>query len=283
MGLDAGIVPDPGLTYMNMALNYSANTLNDSTGHAIPAITGTYQFWVDENIFMYVPHSKLLGGYLAPWVDINVANGSLVGDISILGNAIQANGGGAGLADTLVEPFNLGWHFSRADLSVGDGFMAPTGRYNPLATNNVGSGYWGNHLTDAATVYITKNKGTSASLFTDMESHTTKRGTGTTPGPAFTMEWGIGQALPLAKDLSKIVQIGFVGYDQWQVSGNGGLVANQLPYYSAHALGAQGTFLAPKKGLNFFFKYYSEYNAKAHPEGRTFVFGGSWTLRIPKQ
>ena len=193
------------------------------------------------------------------------------------------NAGGSGLADTFVVPFNLGWHFSRADVNIGDGFMAPTGHYTPLASDNIGSGYWGNHLTDAATVYITKNKGTSANLFTDWEAHSQKRRTDITPGQAFTMEWGLGQALPLDKDLHKLFQIGFVGYDQWQVSNNGGTVASQLPYYSAHALGAQANFIALAKGLYFFFKYYDEYNAKAHPEGRTIVFGGSWTLRIPKQ
>jgi hypothetical protein len=31
-----------------------------------------------------------------------------------------------------------------------------------------------------------------------------------------------------------------------------------------------------------FFKYYDEYSAKARPEGRTIVFGFSYTLKIPK-
>lgn len=149
---------------------------------------------------------------------------------------------------------------------------------------NVGSGYWGNNITGAATVYLTKNKGTSANLFTDWEAHGSREilgGGHVTPGQAFTMEWGIGQALPLAKDMSKLVQIGLVGYDQWQVSSNSG-ITSVLPFYSAHALGAQGNFIMPKKELNFFFKYYGEYDARAHPQGHTIVFGGSWTLKIPK-
>ena len=51
---------------------------------------------------------------------------------------------------------------------------------------------------------------------------------------------------------------------------------------SVHAIGLQANFIIPKKGLNFFFKYEPEYMAKARPEGRTFTFGGSWTLKIPK-
>jgi len=34
--------------------------------------------------------------------------------------------------------------------------------------------------------------------------------------------------------------------------------------------------------LVLFFKYYDEYSAKARPQGRTNVFGGARTLRIPK-
>jgi hypothetical protein len=280
-GLNAGVIPDPGITYQNLALNYSAGTLNDSNGNARPGITGTYQFWVDENIFMYVPKFKFLGAYLAPYVSLNVANGSLVADIA--GTNLGLKAGGDGLADTYVQPVNLGWHFSRANVSIGYGFFTPNGRFTAGATNNIGSGYWGNHINQANTFYLTKNKGTTASFFSDWEGHAKKAGTNVTPGQAYTMEWGIGQALPLAKDMSKIVQVGFVGYDQWQITDTrGALVPGLVPYYSSHALGVQANFIAPNKGLLFFFKYYNEQNAKARPEGRTFVFGGAWTIKIPK-
>lgn len=278
-GLNAGVIPDPGFTYENLALNYSANALNDSNGNRVTGVTGTYSFWVDENIFMFVPKYKILGGYFAPYASVNVANGSLVADF---GSIFGTQGGGAGLADTFVAPINMGWHFSRLDLNAGYAFTAPTGRFTPGANNNVGSGYWGNNVMTGATAYITKNKGTSANVFLDWEAHGKKSGINITPGQAFTMEWGLGQALPLDKDMSKLVQIGLVGYDQWQVSDNGGLT-KLLPYYSVHALGAQGNFIIPEKGLNFFFKYYGEYVAKARPQGRTIVFGGSWTLKIPKK
>ena len=283
-GLNAGVLPDPGITYLNWALNYSASQLNNSNGNIIPGVTGTYSFWVDENIFMYVPKYKFLGGYFAPYILVNVANGSLVA--SLVGTNLSANGGGEGLADTYVEPLNFGWHLKRADLNIGYGFMAPTGRYTAGASNNIGSGYWGNDITSGTTVYLTKNKGTSANLYTDWEIHGKKQVVSSgniTPGQTFTMEWGIGQALPLKKDFSRLVQLGLVGYDQWQVSGNSGIVSSKLPYYSAHAIGAQTNFLLPKKGLNLFFKYYGEYSANAHPLGRTIVFGGSWTLKHPEK
>jgi hypothetical protein len=295
-GLNAGVIPDPGFTYANMAVNYSAGQLNDSNGNARPLITGTYSFWVDENLFFYVPKYKFLGGYFAPYISINIANGSLVAGIA--GTNLGVSGGGVGLADTYVQPLNLGWHLKRADVNVGYAFTAPTGRYTAGASNNVGSGYWGNNITTGTTFYITKSKGTSVNLFTDWEAHGQRAAASTpagqvshlTPGQAFTMEWGLGQVLPLKKDFSRLLQLGLVGYDQWQVSSNGGTVmvagipvpASNLPYYSVHAIGFQTSFILPAKDLSFFFKYYDEYLAKARPEGRTIAFGGSWTLRIPK-
>jgi hypothetical protein len=290
-GLNAGVIPDPGLTYANMAVNYSASQLNGPAGNSIPGLNGTYSFWVDENIFYYVPKHKFLGGYFMPYVALNYANGELVANIT--GTSLSTGGGGSGFADMYVQPLNLGWRLKRVDVNVGYGFSAPTGRFTQGASDNVGSGYWGNDITSGTTLYITKNKGTTANLATAWEIHGQKSGTNITPGQAFTMEWGIGQVLPLKKDFSRLLQFGLVGYDQWQVSKSSGaliigpppippIAASAIPSYSVHAIGVQSNFILPAKDLAFFFKYYDEYRALARPEGRTFVFGFSWTLRIPK-
>lgn len=297
VGLNAGSIPDPGITYANLAMNYSAGQLNNSDGNKIPGITGNYGFWAEENIGYYVPSHKILGGYFMPYVSINVANGSLVADIT--GTNLSSNGGASGLADTWVEPLNIGWHFGkRVDFNAGYALTAPTGRYTAGASNNVGSGYWGNNITSGTTLYITKNQGTTANLATDWEIHGQKTVASTpsgqfskiTPGQAFTVEWGIGQILPLKKDLSQLAQLGLVGYDQWQVSSNGGnyllkgnaVPASLVPYYSAHGIGFQANYILPAKDFSLVFKYYEEYSAKSRPQGRTVVFGGSWTLKIPK-
>jgi hypothetical protein len=296
-GLNAGAIPDPGITYGNLALNYSASTLNGPNGNSINGITGSFGFWVDENVFYYVPKHKFLGGYFMPYVVLAVANGSLTASGPLEIPEFGVNAGGFGFADMYVQPVNFGWHLKRADINAGYGFTAPTGRYSsaPGTTNNVGSGYWGNDITTNTTFYITKNKGTSANLATVWEIHGEKQITNIvtgfparkTPGQAFTIEWGLGQVLPLKKDFSRLLQIGLVAYDQWQVTNNSGVTiigtpASALPYYSVHALGFQTNFILPPKALNFFFKFYEEYRALARPEGRTIAFGFSWTLRIPK-
>ena len=288
-GLNAGVLPDPGFTYANLTINYSADTLKNANGNSVP-LTGSYDIWAIENIFFYVPKFKLLGAKLAFMVAApTLANGSLtLGSLRFPNVALE--GGSEGIADIWVQPVTLGWSLKRADVYLGYAFMPPTGRYSAGASDNIGSGYWGNHFVTGSTFYITKNKGTTASLFTDWEFHgskTTAAGTSATPGQAFTTEWGIGQVLPLKKDFSRLLQLGLIGYDQWQVSDNQGLAspnirANVLPYYSVHAIGFQTNFILPVKALNFFFKFEDEYRAFARPEGRTIAFGGSYTFRIPK-
>jgi len=122
-GLNAGVIPDPGVTYANLALNYSASQLNGPNGNSIQHIAGTYSFWVDENIFYYIPKHKFLGGYFMPYIALNYASGDLVADIPVLPGA-NLDAGGSGFADTYVQPVNLGWHLKRADVNVGYAFTA---------------------------------------------------------------------------------------------------------------------------------------------------------------
>lgn len=294
VGLNAGIMPSPGFTYVNITINYNASAFNGPAGNPIP-VTGTYNVWAIENGFYFVPGQKLLGGTVGGMIFYPTpATGSLDADIpnpAIPDLSLAA--GGKGVADMWIQPIGLGWHKARADFQVDEAVMIPTGRYTPGATDNVGTGYFGNHLQTGWTLYLTKNKGTSANLFTDWEVHGQRAGTnGTykTPGQAFTDEWGIGQVLPLKKNMTQLLQLGAIGYDQWQVTANGGTVpigpiivpASSLPGYAVHAVGGQLNYIAPLKNLVFNFKYEHEYRAFAHTIGNTIVFGGSWTWLHPK-
>jgi hypothetical protein len=292
-GLNAGILPSPGFTYANITINYDAGAFDGTSGNAIPS-TGAYNVWAVENVFVYVPKFKFLGGNLGVQSILTGASGSLVADVNVNGLPnLSVAGGGGGFADLWLQPFTLGWHLKRVEFLVGDGLSIPTGRYSPGASNNVGTGYFGNHFQTGTTYYLTKNKGTSANLLTDWEAHGSRGGvnnTSKTPGQAFTIEWGVGQILPLKKDFSQLLQGGVIGYDQWQVTANGGTIsaggivgpASLLPYYSAHAIGGQLNYILPAKNLGFTFKYEHEYRAFSHTFGNTAVIGLNWTLAIPK-
>jgi hypothetical protein len=307
-GLNAGILPDPGFSYVDLNLNYDAGQLKDENGNTVNPKGGTYNVWAIENIFFFVPSFKLLGAKVAPFVAFpTIATGSLT--LPFLLNGVSAGTGGFGLADTWFQLANLGWHLPRADVWTGYAFMAPTGRYTPGATDNIGSGYWGNDFTGGGTFYLTKDQGTQANFMGNWEFHgsktthsseiTTAVGTlpinvQVTPGAAFTDEWGLGQAIPLnrpflkTKNITKVAQLGLIGYDQAQVSRNkssnteADALERLVPFYYVHAIGVQANYIDLKNAWYFFFKYEHEYKANAHPEGATIVFGAMYTFRIPK-
>ena len=306
-GLNAGVLPDPGITYVNLTFNYNAGRLNFASGNPVNA-TGTYNIWAMENIFFYVPNFKVLGAKFAPYVAFpTIGTGSLT--LPFLGNGVTVGSGGFALADTWFQPVNLGWHLSRADVWTGYAFMAPTGRYTPGARTNVGSGYWGNNFNGAGTFYLTKDMGTTANVMGDWEFHGSKTTRSTdistmfgtlplnvkvNPGAAFTDEWGFGQAVPLdkpflkPKTITKVVQLGLIGYDQAQISRNTSdntlvdAFERLVPFYYVHAVGGQANYIDLKHAWNVFFKYETEYKSKAAPQGDTIVFGVVYTLRIPK-
>src|SRR5258708_693879 len=122
-GLNAGVIPDPGLTYANLALNYSASQLNGASGNSIPGINGTYSFWVDENIFYYVPKHKFLGGYFMPYIALNYANGELVANIT--GTSLSSGGGGAGVFPMYGPPTKFFLDFKRSHCALRLAFSSP--------------------------------------------------------------------------------------------------------------------------------------------------------------
>jgi hypothetical protein len=101
------------------------------------------------------------------------------------------------------------------------------------------------------------------------------------PGQTYDLEWGLGQMLPVK---SNLMQLGVVGYGQWQTSQDGGA---QLPLlkssrYAIAAIGPQATFLVPKWNLNLFFRYEPEFGAVARVEGSTITFGGAISFPVTK-
>ena len=100
-----------------------------------------------------------------------------------------------------------------------------------------------------------------------------------TPGAAWSDEWGFGQAIPLnkpflkTKNITKVAQIGIIGYDQAQMSRNRSnntvvdTFERLVPFYYMHAAGGQVNYIDLKHDWNVFFKYEKEYRALATTKG----------------
>jgi hypothetical protein len=106
VGLNAGILPAPGFSYVNITVGYRSGAFNNSSGSAIP-VTGNYNVWAVENFFYYVPDLKVLHGNLGMNLILTPATGSLAADIQTQNPGIpnlSAVAGGGGLADLFVRP-----------------------------------------------------------------------------------------------------------------------------------------------------------------------------------
>ena len=82
VGLNAGILPSPGFSYVNISINYNSSAFNGPNGSAIP-VTGSYNVWAVENFFYYVPDLNVLHGNIGMDFILIPATGSLDADLAI--------------------------------------------------------------------------------------------------------------------------------------------------------------------------------------------------------
>ena len=262
---NSGVLPAPGFTYMNYFQYYSFDKVKDRQGDTITDDLDAGIF-IDINVFMYVTKYKILGGNLALVAGLPFANTSItLADQPVLGLA--------GFSESFYQPFLLGWHKERFDLNTGYAFFANTGKS--------GAGYWGNALTFGDTFYLTKNKAISFSSYQLLEFHTENKDTGITPGTAFNLDYSLMMFLPLQKEEKALMQIGLVGYDQWQVSDDGGSRPRPVlsnVHYKDHAIGFAVNFLLPPKGVSVGMKYFKEYGAEATVEGQNIQISAAVTF-----
>ena len=109
-GLNAGIMPEPGFTYSNVTVNYSAQTLKDANGNTVP-FKGSFDLWAVENLFFYEPNFKVLGGKMVFAIFAPTPTNA-----SVTEETLGAKAGGFGISDIAVQPLTLSWKLERVDL-----------------------------------------------------------------------------------------------------------------------------------------------------------------------
>jgi hypothetical protein len=257
----AGVTSSPGLTYSNQFLFYSRDQLKGAEGELVA--TGRNSVLMDMNTFAWASKAEVLGGArLSLSATLPVANNSLTSD------AAGSISGGGGFADSFYQPAILGWQTKRADLRVAYGFLAPTGRFEAGAADNVGSGYWTHVVSSGQTVYLTADKATAISAFEMYEFHGTQEGTDIRPGQTLDLDYSLTRAVPLGDDLS--VQLGVVGYSQRQTTATSGpdITGDQAATrYHVNALGLASNVSFPARKVAVGVKYFKEFANRATFQG----------------
>jgi hypothetical protein len=272
---NSGVLPEPGFTYSNTFLTYSFDQVVGPNGNVLSR-DPSVGVLVDANVFIYVPKKKILGGNVGFVADLNISNSSI--DSVKFGTVA----GGAGFADSFFQPITMGWHLKRADISAAYAFFAPTGRFTPGATNNTGSGHWTNAPTAGETIYLTKNKATAINAYQMLEFHTTQTGTNIHPGSTFDLDYSVTQILPLKKDKSLLLQPGFMGYGQWQLTDNTGPTINptiaSATHYAVNSIGVGANIILPARKASLGFKWFNEISNQNTVQGNSFQINGGITF-----
>jgi hypothetical protein len=271
---NSGVTPDAGVTYSNLFVFFSRDEEKDSSGNVIA--TGQNSILMDLNSFVWV--SKDTIGFLGNAVfsasaTLPIANNSLTSDIQGLVSA------GGGFADSFYQPVILGWRMKRADLRAIYGFLAPTGRFEAGANNNVGSGYWTSVLSSGQTFYLTENRNTALSTFEMYEFHGTQQGTAIHPGQTFNLDYSLTRSFPLNGNVR--LQVGFAGYGQWQTTDKHGppITSEQAAtHYKVNAVGFAANAIFPGRKASIGVKYFHEFECRSTYQGYTLQVSGAITF-----
>lgn len=179
--INSGVSAAPGLTYNNSFLFYSRDEQKGRDGEVLA--TGQQAVLLDMNTLVWAssqPIATLGNARFSSAATLPIANNSLSSSTQ------GAISGGGGLGDAYFQPVILGWHTPHADIRGIVGVLAPTGKFNAGAKDNVGNGYWTPVIAAGQTFYLAADESITMSLFEMYEFHTTQSGTNIRPGKRLT-------------------------------------------------------------------------------------------------
>ncbi len=163
---------------------YSTDDIRNANGDQVPINAN-----VDAALFgtgvAVVTKKTILGGYYGFNFLIAGANNRLQGA------EIDQNPG-AGITDSVLCPFQLGWHKKRADAILYYQLYLPTGRYEDGASNNTGFGMWGQEIGGGTTVYLTEDRKYHAATVVSLNFQSDKEDSTTHVGNQMNFEGGVG-------------------------------------------------------------------------------------------
>ena len=265
---NSGVTPRSGFTYSNLLAIYSRHQFRGPNGEIMA--TGKQSVIMDMNSIIWVSKREILGGAkFSVSATLPVANNSLTSD-----DAGHISGGG-GLADSYYQPFILGWDKKRVAVRAVYGFLAPTGRFKVNAHDNVGSGYWTHVASSGQTVWLTQNRKTAISVFQMYEFHTKQEGTQIHPGQTLNLDYSLMRSIAFPGEFT--LQIGMVGYNQWQITDKTGPTITpeqSAAHYRVNSLGFAANVNMPAR-VNVGVKYFKEFSNRSTFQGYSFQLSGA--------
>lgn len=266
---NAGVTPASGVTYSNLFIFNARDELKGPDGER--QATGSNAVMIDLNTFVWVSRSPVPGGArLSATATLLVSNSSLTSDTE---GQLSAGGG---FGDSFYQPFILGWDAQRVGIRAAYGVLAPTGKFNAGASDNVGSGYWTHAPSTGVTVFLTKSGKTALSAFHMYEFHTTQESTNIHPGQTANLDYSLTQTVTVPGN--RQLQLGLIGYGQWQTTDKTGPDVSEegsRARYSVNALGFAANLSLPDRKVSLGLKFFKEFSNRSTYQGSTLHISGA--------
>jgi hypothetical protein len=268
---NAGVTPESGFTYSNLFIFNARDELKGPDGEL--RSTGTNAVMIDLNTFVWVSREQILGAKMSATATLLVSNNSLASDTE---GQLSAGGG---FADSFYQPFILGWQKRNIGIRAAYGVLAPTGRFNAGASDNVGSGYWTHAPSAGVTIFLTRSKTMALSAFHMYEFHTVQEGTDIHPGQTANIDYSLTRTMEIGEGTQ--LQIGLSGYEQWQTTDKTGptvSAAQAGAHYKVNALGFASNVALPARKVSLGLKYFKEFANRSTFQGYTVQIAGAVTF-----
>ena len=286
-GLQSGSQAPPGFYVVApMYYRYDADSLKNRDGDTV-SIDPEERGSIKANAYVFglvwVSDYKILGGNYSFQIFPAFTDNTLAAPILGLDESVDT-----GFTDLYFQPVNLGWHRDRADFVAGLGIFAPTGKYEPEGSDNLGLGMWSFELFAGTTVYLDQAKSWHLATTAFFETHTEKEDTDIKVGNILTLEGGLGKSF-----MEGAVNVGAAYYAQWKLTDDDLGLDIELPggrglgKHRVYGVGPELTIpIATKKKLYGFInvRYFWEFGARSTLEGNTFVLTATFPIpSVPLQ
>ena len=232
-GIQGASLPPPGVYGLLYGVNYNINSFRaPETSDRLPGRNKGTVFALAGRM-VWVTNQKVLGADYGMEAIVPFQRTALTVE------AAGASDTRSGFGDIFLGPVILGWHGARWDALAALGWWLDTGSTGKLASP--GKGYKSLMLTGGGTYYFDDARTLSVSGLMRWERHGRDK-YDIRQGDSTTLEWGIGKKVGP-------VQLGLVGYDQWQTSSDKGPGVIQGSKFSKHAIGAEVIYPLSQKTI----------------------------------
>ena len=288
-GVMAGTQPAPGFYAGFLYYLYDTDTIRNGAGERIfvdQSRSGSLTSQAICPTFTWVSPYRLLGGSYGAMATFTLANAGIEAPTFGLDKTVSM-----GRGDLYVMPFQLGWYLGRADAIASFAFVAPTGRFEAGASDNLGKDMWSYEFSGGGTMYFDQKKSLSLATSAFWELHSKKRSE-ITLGPSTLTDVKVGQILTLEGGLGKsfhddLASVGAAYYAQWKLTEDefgftitppGGAVIGK---HRVWGFGPEVTFpvIARSKLISSVnVRYMRETGARIKTEGQTLLVTASFPL-----